>query len=109
VAKWIRQKISNLPIAGSNPAGCTKSLKPKGTMNFNIESNGTVTIHHVRMRTSMNFGKINISEFMKKYNQWLSGDSIQYAFPDFSPEQREFIMTGITPEMWNSMFVQRTQ
>lgn len=23
VAKWIRQKISNLPIAGSNPAGCT--------------------------------------------------------------------------------------
>jgi hypothetical protein len=23
VAKWIRQKISNLSIAGSNPAGCT--------------------------------------------------------------------------------------
>ena len=73
-------------------------------MNFNIESNGTVTIHHDRMRTSMNFGKINISEFMKKYNQWLSGDSIQYAFPDFSPEQREFIMTGITPEMWDRLF-----
>ena len=52
----------------------------------------------------MNFGKINISEFMKKYNQWLSGDSIQYAFPDFSPEQREFIMTGITPEMWDRLF-----
>ena len=72
-------------------------------MNFNIESNGTVTIHHDR-GTTMNFGRINISEFMKKYNQWLDGESIQYAFPEYTPEQREFIMTGITPEMWNSMF-----
>ena len=103
MAKWIRQEISNLPIAGSNPAGCTKSLKLKGTMNFNIESNGTVTIHHDR-GTTMNFGRINISVFMKKYNQWLDGEMIQYAFPEYSPEQREFIMTGITPEMWNSMF-----
>ena len=52
----------------------------------------------------MNFGRINISEFMKKYNQWVDGEMIQYAFPDFSPEQREFIMTGITPEMWDRLF-----
>ena len=29
---------------------------------------------------------------------------IQNVFPDLSPEHREFIMTGITPEEWNSTF-----
>lgn len=30
--------------------------------------------------------------------------SIQNFLPDFSPEQREFLMTGITPGEWNQMF-----
>ena len=29
---------------------------------------------------------------------------IQNIFPNLSPEHREFIMTGITPEEWNSTF-----
>lgn len=29
---------------------------------------------------------------------------IQNVFPNLSPEHREFIMTGITPEEWNTIF-----
>ena len=29
---------------------------------------------------------------------------IQNAFPNLSPEQREFLITGITPEEWDKAF-----
>jgi hypothetical protein len=47
-----------------------------------------------------------------KYKLWLEevllqGNKrtlIQDAFPDLTADQREFIMTGITPEEWDQMF-----
>ncbi len=33
-----------------------------------------------------------------------TGALIQDALPEVSPEDREFIMTGITPSMWNHIF-----
>ena len=33
-----------------------------------------------------------------------AGALIQEAMPDVSPENREFIMTGITPEVWAQQF-----
>ena len=35
---------------------------------------------------------------------WKNGKCIQDALPEVSPEEREFIMTGITPSMWNHLF-----
>lgn len=35
---------------------------------------------------------------------YFSGMLIQNAMPNLSAEDREFIMTGITPEEWNSIF-----
>ena len=35
---------------------------------------------------------------------WKNGALIQDALPEVSPENREFIMTGITPSMWNHLF-----
>ena len=35
---------------------------------------------------------------------WKNGALIQDALPEVSPEDREFIMTGITPSMWNHIF-----
>ena len=35
---------------------------------------------------------------------WKNGALIQDALPEVSPENREFIMTGITPSMWNHIF-----
>lgn len=35
---------------------------------------------------------------------WQNGKKIQDAMPDVPPEEREFIMTGITPEEWDAAF-----
>ena len=35
---------------------------------------------------------------------WKNGALIQDALPEVSPENREFIMTGITPSMWDHLF-----
>jgi len=35
---------------------------------------------------------------------WENGELIQKAMPNLSPDDREFIMTGITPEEWNDTF-----
>jgi hypothetical protein len=35
---------------------------------------------------------------------WENGKPAQYAFPHLSANQREFIMTGITPDEWEETF-----
>jgi hypothetical protein len=36
--------------------------------------------------------------------RWEAGEFIQEVAHDLSPEDREFIMTGITPEEWDTEF-----
>jgi len=36
----------------------------------------------------------------KQYTQYLSGTLAQLAFPHLSADDREFLITGITPEEW---------
>lgn len=41
----------------------------------------------------------------KQILAWESGDFlIQEVFPELSDEEREFILTGITPEEWDAIF-----
>lgn len=35
--------------------------------------------------------------------RWKAGELIQYAMPQLSAAEREFIMTGITPDEWTAM------
>ena len=35
---------------------------------------------------------------------WEKGEMIQNVFPNLTPEEREFIKTGITPDDWITMF-----
>lgn len=35
---------------------------------------------------------------------WQGGELIQNAMPNLSPDEREFLMTGITPAEWASVF-----
>lgn len=46
--------------------------------------------------------EVNCTE--KEYDSWLAGELIQNAMPNVSPEHREFILTGITPEEWQGAF-----
>ena len=35
---------------------------------------------------------------------WVDGMLIQEAMPNLTPDEREFVMTGITPAEWNEAF-----
>ena len=51
-------------------------------------------------------GKINVREIEVTRDQlsaWMNGALIQDAMPNLSPDEREFIKTGITPEEWASL------
>ena len=37
-------------------------------------------------------------------DHWLGGALIQDAMPHLDPDQREFLMTGITPDEWDEAF-----
>ncbi len=41
---------------------------------------------------------------MHEYLLWREGMLIQEAMPQLSAEEREFLMTGITPAEWNEAF-----
>jgi hypothetical protein len=47
---------------------------------------------------------LTIREYDSALNKWEAGALIQVAFPTLNAEQREFIKTGITPEMLAKMF-----
>lgn len=43
-------------------------------------------------------------EYDRALNLWEDGALIQNAFPMLNADQREFVKTGITPAVWDSMF-----
>ena len=48
--------------------------------------------------------EIDVSE--KQITLWMEGALIQDVMPDLSPDEREFLMTGITPAEWDEAFAQ---
>lgn len=40
----------------------------------------------------------------EQYARWEDGTVIQLAMPHLSPDEREFIMTGITGDEWDAKF-----
>ena len=47
---------------------------------------------------------MEIEVTQEQLSSWESGTLIQNAMPHLTPDEREFIMTGITPEEWDSAF-----
>lgn len=41
---------------------------------------------------------------LRQYNDWMTGKMAQDAFPNLNADQREFIISGITPEEWKKAF-----
>jgi len=41
---------------------------------------------------------------MPQYMDWKGGMLIQNAMPQLSADEREFLMTGMTPAEWDEMF-----
>ena len=40
----------------------------------------------------------------EQLQDWRDGTPIQDAMPNLTPDEREFIKTGITPKEWDEMF-----
>lgn len=58
-------------------------------------------------RKSMFTGKVHTLDVPcteEQLRAWQNGVHIQNAMPNVSPEMREFLMTGTTPEEWNRIF-----
>ena len=48
---------------------------------------------------------ITVAQFEVRMQWWMEkGMNIQDAFPMLSDDQREFLMTGLTPEEWDDLF-----
>ena len=59
------------------------------------------------IRTSPFSGNTNSMEIevtQEQLSSWENGTLIQNAIPNLSADEREFIMSGITPEEWDSAF-----
>ena len=49
-----------------------------------------------------------ISDMSRRWYRWMmNGEYIQVAFNTVPAEQREFLLTGITPKQWNEIFADR--
>ena len=58
-------------------------------------------------RTSKLSGVTRQQEIAVTYNQlkaWENGELIQNAMPNLTPDEREFIQTGITADEWDKLF-----
>lgn len=67
--------------------------KPEGTMIICMQSQITGIDH---------FAELAITG--EQVDQFVKGMKVQHAFSNLSDEEREFILTGITPEEWNNTF-----
>lgn len=57
-----------------------------------------------------NWNSIDIDVTVEQLNNWrASGELIQNAFPNLTADEREFLMTGITPDSWTDSLGNSTQ
>ena len=47
---------------------------------------------------------LEIDITQEQITAWCNGTHIQNAMPDLTPDEREFIMTGIMADSWEKMF-----
>jgi hypothetical protein len=47
---------------------------------------------------------LTMDEFRAQKRAWKAGALAQNAFPTLNADEREFIMTGSTPQCWDIMF-----
>ena len=48
--------------------------------------------------------EMNIDVTADQIKKWQEGELIQNAMPNISSDEREFILSGITPDEWDGMF-----
>ena len=52
--------------------------------------------------------EIEINVTYEQLERWRNGELIQNVMPELTPDEREFIMSGITPNDWDNIFGEDT-
>jgi hypothetical protein len=74
------------------------------TERLTFHSNGTATVIRLSPWTR-NFNKVTLQLTEEQYNNWRNKRMlIQDAMPHLDKDEREFLMTGYTPEDWVAIF-----
>lgn len=80
-------------------------------MKYELLENGNVQIFNVsqvsQREQSMVIAVPSHQAFLDRLMLYSAGVKVQDAFPYLSSDEREFILTGITPEEWNQVFGER--
>ena len=53
---------------------------------------------------SGNINSMSLPITEEQYTAWEQGTLVQVAMPNLTPDEREFVMSGITPEEWAETF-----
>jgi uncharacterized protein (DUF779 family) len=48
--------------------------------------------------------EMNLDITEEQYFSWKNGDLVQNVFPHLNSKEREFIVSGITPQEWKEVF-----
>lgn len=67
--------------------------KPEGTMIIAMQSHITGMLH---------FAELAITK--EEVDNFTRGMKVQHAFPNLTDNEREFLLSGITPEEWEGAF-----
>lgn len=73
----------------------TSTIAADGKANYAVTRASIMTQKRHTMNITMN---------MEDFRKWQNGKLIQDAFPYLTPDEREFLKTGITPEEWDATF-----
>lgn len=57
-----------------------------------------------RSRFTGKFHEMDLPVTQEQLDNWAAGTFIQDAMPHLTPDEREFIMTGVTKEEWDAVF-----
>ena len=72
---------------------------------WNLESKGATTTVTRRSVFTRELNTMEIPTTYERSEAWLHGGTvIQNALPELNVDQREFLMSGATPEEWEAMF-----
>ena len=69
---------------------------------FDMQDDGDKTI--LTGKSAIKGQPIRMVVDKKAYEKYLNGAKVQDAFPDMSREEREILISGITPQEWDELF-----
>jgi hypothetical protein len=87
-----------------NPKGLTFDASPVSDVEMSGMAHGEVRVALADRPSEAMTLPLSFVAFVARMGQWNGGLKVQDAFPMLSPDQREFLMTGLTAEAWNELF-----